>query len=199
MIEQAVEILYTITVSLKMPVIVGVLLALVWALYETGGFLREALERKRSTARHGETLSRLLDGEAPPTALEHLMPLVRGFVENSYKNGKIHDETTLRRRLQETEFRAAHRVLPVRVGLRLGPVLGLMGTLIPMGPALMNISKGNLAVMSNDLVIAFSTTVVGLFVGLLCYVMLTLRQFWYAKDIADIESLYDAHTQEAQP
>ncbi len=197
MIEQAVEILYAITVSLKMPVIVGVLLALIWALYEFGGFLREVLERKRNASRHTEALSLSLEKANLPSS-SVLMPLVGRFVTNIAKTAPPFEEARLQRLLQEAEFGAARRILPVRIGLRLGPVLGLMGTLIPMGPALMNISKGNLTVMSNDLVIAFSTTVVGLFVGLLCYVMLTLRQHWYARDIADIESLCDTLLKEPQ-
>jgi biopolymer transport protein ExbB/TolQ len=64
-----------------------------------------------------------------------------------------------------------------------------MGTLIPMGPALMNITTGDIALMAGNLVIAFSTTVVGLMIGAFCLIMLVVRQQWYAKDMSDLDYL----------
>ena len=54
---------------------------------------------------------------------------------------------------------------PARTMARLGPMLGLMGTLIPMGPALVGLAAGDIVAMAENLQVAFSTTVVGLFVG----------------------------------
>ena len=48
---------------------------------------------------------------------------------------------------------------------KLGPILGLMGTLIPMGPALAGLASGDIASMAYNMQIAFATTVVGLVAG----------------------------------
>ncbi len=72
-------------------------------------------------------------------------------------------------------------------GIRLGPILGLAGTLIPLGPALAALAGGNTPEFARNLVVSFTTTVVGLFVGSLCYVMHTVRQRWYTQDLNDIE------------
>lgn len=93
--------------------------------------------------------------------------------------------------IRKMDMMAGHKLVAMRVGLRLGPVFGLLGTLIPMGPALMSISNGDMTTMSNDLIIAFSTTVGGLAAGSVFYVMLAIRQNWYARDIGDIDGLED--------
>ncbi len=160
--DQVIAILYTVTVLLKVPVGILVLLALGWALFECGRLLREMRDRKRTspTVRAGDwvELERLRD---PSLADEDLTV--------------------------EFELIMAARLSVLKVGLRMGPVLGLMGTLIPMGPALMSVSTGDLVGMSSDFIIAFSTTVAGLLVGALSYIMLVVRQNWYARDMAELD------------
>ncbi len=186
MIEAAVAILYTITVALKGPVVLAVLTALVWSLFATGGFLSEWIERRKQASKWNAQLHET--SGKPATLAERLsLPFAPELVRaTSVKDASSKASDVW---LEAVEFEAARRLTRLRIGLRIGPVIGLMGTLIPMGPALMNISKGNLTVMSNDLIIAFSTTVAGLLVGALCYVMLIVRQYWYAKDMADLERL----------
>jgi len=67
---------------------------------------------------------------------------------------------------------------------RRGPALGLMGTLIPLGPALVGLAAGNLQMMSENLVIAFATTVVGLLVGTLAGAVVAAKHRWYRADAA---------------
>lgn len=62
---------------------------------------------------------------------------------------------------------------------RSGPILGLMGTLIPLGPGLTALSAGSLDVLSTALTVAFDTTVVGLLVGLIAYCIGKFRRRWY--------------------
>ena len=196
MIEQFISILYAITVALKAPVIIAILLALIWSLFETGIFLREWLERKRHARAWGKACLDVMHGDKPDA--QHLMylltsssapDLVRHCMQSHTAQTSGSASHIIDALLHDMEFEAVRRLSRMRIGLRLGPVLGLMGTLIPMGPALMSISRCNLAAMSSDLIIAFSTTVAGLFVGAICYGLLLPRQYWYARDIADIERL----------
>jgi len=72
----------------------------------------------------------------------------------------------------------------------MGPILGLMGTLIPMGPALAGLSAGDIASMSQQMQIAFNTTVLGLVIGCIGYLLLQTRQRWYAEDLNLLEFIY---------
>ena len=88
--------------------------------------------------------------------------------------------------LQEYEIEVSRLLDKTRVLVRVGPMLGLMGTLIPMGAALLALSKGDLAQMANCLIIAFGTTVAGLAIGVLAYVVSVVRERWYAEDTKDM-------------
>jgi biopolymer transport protein ExbB/TolQ len=70
--------------------------------------------------------------------------------------------------------------------VRLGPMLGLMGTLIPMGPALLALTQGDIDTLASSLIYAFGTTVLGLLVAMIAYVVTTIRQRWYDQDMDDI-------------
>ena len=70
---------------------------------------------------------------------------------------------------------------------KLGPVLGLMGTLIPMGPALVGLSTGDIASMAYNMQVAFATTVVGLFSGIIGVVTLQIKKRWYIQNMSQLE------------
>ena len=74
-----------------------------------------------------------------------------------------------------------------RTMARLGPMLGLMGTLIPMGPALVGLAAGDIAAMAENLQVAFSTTVVGLFVGGIGFAVQQAKQRWHGETLNDLE------------
>lgn len=90
--------------------------------------------------------------------------------------------------IDQWQLRAERALLPQKLCARLGPMLGLAGTLIPLGPALQAFAAGNTSSLSNHLVIAFATTVVGLLVGGLSYCCYTIRRQWYTEDLHDARS-----------
>lgn len=93
--------------------------------------------------------------------------------------------------LQDIELSMARTLEPLKIGVKVGPILGLMGTLIPMGPALIGLSQGDIKSLADNLVIAFATTVIGLVVGGVCYAVLVVRARWYRQDLSDLEYSLD--------
>jgi len=75
----------------------------------------------------------------------------------------------------QVEAALAQDVNQTRVLVRLGPLLGLIGTLLPLGPGLMALNEGDLGQLSSQLVVAFSTTVVGLLIGGVSYAIAMSR------------------------
>ena len=88
--------------------------------------------------------------------------------------------------LQKCDSFISKRLERTKVMVRLGPMLGLMGTLIPMGPALLALTGGDVDTLANNLIIAFGTTVVGLLIGSVSYILYTVRRRWYEDDMNDI-------------
>ncbi|GAB6012763.1 MotA/TolQ/ExbB proton channel family protein [Viscerimonas tarda] len=70
---------------------------------------------------------------------------------------------------------------------KMGPVLGLIGTLIAMSPALVGLSTGDISGMAYNMQVVFATTVIGLVVSAVGLVTLQFKQRWYAKDIYNLE------------
>ena len=72
---------------------------------------------------------------------------------------------------------------------RLGPMFGLAGTLIPLGPGLRQLHGGNLAGLGERLAVAFATTIAGLFVCAVCYAVAGLRGRWYEQELRTLEAV----------
>lgn len=87
----------------------------------------------------------------------------------------------------------AHKVLEnPRIASRVTPMLGLVATMIPMGPALKSLSDGNLADVSNNLTIAFSAVILALIAASITYWVVNVRRRWLAEEILEIQALRGA-------
>src|SRR3972149_5516685 len=89
--------------------------------------------------------------------------------------------------LQSKEQKMVKSLDKLRLMIRVGPTLGLMGTIIPMGPALSALSQGDLEKLSSNIIIAFTTTVVGLAIGIAAYYLSTVKNRWINDDIKNLE------------
>lgn len=69
---------------------------------------------------------------------------------------------------------------------RLAPMLGLMGTLIPLGPGLAALGEGELRVLTTAMTVAFDTTVIGLLAGMTGFVLGRLRRRWYDQALLEM-------------
>jgi biopolymer transport protein ExbB/TolQ len=79
----------------------------------------------------------------------------------------------------------AHKLLELpRIATRVAPMLGLVATMIPMGPALKGLSDGNLAQVSNSLTVAFSAVILALIAAAITYWIVSVRRRWLAEELA---------------
>lgn len=81
----------------------------------------------------------------------------------------------------------AHRLLEgPRIASRVTPMLGLVATMIPMGPALKSLSDGNLALVSQNLTVAFSAVILALIAASITYWVVNVRRRWLAEEMIEI-------------
>jgi len=194
--ETLVQILYVIATALNVPVIVALLALVGWSAVQVGMLGRERLERRKSikplrlavrelkSARHSVSSLRVA---LAPVAVGH------GYVAEVAQCA-ITEPTPITRMaklLDDLEVALQRRTSRLQLGLRLGPMLGLMGTLIPMGPALTGLAGGDVGELTRNLVVAFSTTVLGILVGGICFVLQLVRRNWYAQDLSDLNFIHD--------
>lgn len=70
---------------------------------------------------------------------------------------------------------------------KMGPVLGLVGTLIAMSPALVGLSTGDISGMAYNMQVVFATTVVGLVISSVGIITLQFKNRWYAKEVNNLD------------
>lgn len=189
-------VLYAVASALLYPVLFAMLLSFIYVVVEFGRFTWEVLIGFRGRkVLNIESAAKAAKEEVaagkPGDAMARLAGLRCGRYFTDYFKG-LGDGSDLSRRtllkhLADTELRITRTLEHTRVFIRFGPILGLMGTLIPISPALVGLAKGDIATLSSNLVVAFSVTVVGLLTGGLGYLMSTVRDRRYAQDVSDIE------------
>lgn len=79
---------------------------------------------------------------------------------------------------------------------RLGPVFGLLGTLIPLGPGIVALGQGDTAQLASSLAVAFDTTIAGLAAAAVASVISVWRKRWYEQDLGDLEALMECVLEE---
>lgn len=75
---------------------------------------------------------------------------------------------------------------PLRITSRVAPMLGLVATMIPMGPALVAVAGGNAQGMAQNLVIAFAAVIVALLAASITYVVLSVRRRWLLAELNEL-------------
>ncbi len=196
------QLIYDIARILLWPVLIAAIICLVWVLIELGVLLYElwlrfryrdldALEVRALRARKA-----FRDGK-PRTAYRYLQENNYSLVVVRFLYDLIRNYQTERlaakplKLLQEYEFYTIKRLERTRILVRIGPMLGLMGTLIPLSPALVGLATGNVEQLSTNLVTAFSVTVIGLLIGGLAFLVSIVRDRLYSQDISDMEYLLE--------
>ena len=180
------DILFWISTGLLVPTIVLLVLFFVRALLLVGGFFGQLLARRKADAQMATALDQLT-ADNVDTLLEQLPSAGLGIAAPFYHRlvAAANDAPLRERGLAEFDI-ASDQNLP-RTLAKMGPVLGLMGTLIPMGPALVGLSSGDIASMAYNMQVAFATTVVGLVIGAIGTLNIQVKKRWLAADAARLD------------
>jgi biopolymer transport protein ExbB/TolQ len=192
------HVLYHISTALLLPVMIVVLALLAVMLLTLGGFLRECLERRRVRAALRRAISLVEQPRPDPMTAWHVLTATpAGWPRRLVRlaAGREHQPAALEKALVDVESEIAEHLGRLAFMARVGPMLGLLGTLIPFGPALAGLSSGDIQELSANLVTAFATTVVGLLCGCAAYGLGLVRRTWYARDFDDLEYLLPFFTQ----
>lgn len=82
---------------------------------------------------------------------------------------------------------ARHRLERADLLARIPPMLGLMATIIPLGPGLAALGQGNPGELASAVTVAFDATVLGLVAGIGGLVVGKLRRRWYEELLEGLE------------
>lgn len=194
------DVIFRIASALKVPVLVAALLALALVLAEAGALSVELYRRRDRSERRVEAA-----GVGARDALAHGDDAqAAGWLQGVAWSGPMW--TTLRellahandgllaanrmaKSLADYDLRSMRRLERTRILVRAGPALGLMGTLIPLSPALTGLAAGNVKQLTDNLRIAFSVTVLGLLIGAIAFAISLVRDRLYSQDLSDMQAI----------
>ena len=184
------DVLYWISTGLLVPVIVLLIALFIRSLLLIGSFFgqyvairkTEALLRKEFDSLNASNLDQLAD-RLPKKSNSLVVKTIKQIME--VKGSPAH----VSRLLADYEILADKDLATSKTLSKMGPMLGLMGTLIPMGPALVGLSTGDIASMAYNMQVAFATTVVGLFAAAIGFITQQVKQRWYLQDMTNLEFL----------
>ena len=178
-------IFYTISNALLVPTELALILSLLAACYAVGVALRETFARRAEASSRAALETGLTEDAAFDVAkflaerdakLGRAMTVVKEIAE------KADDEPFVEKKISEFESDVKRRCERTERLVKIGPALGLMGTLIPLGPALLGLAQGDLNTLAANLVVAFSTTVVGLTTAIIASFVLAVQKRWARAD-----------------
>jgi biopolymer transport protein ExbB/TolQ len=192
------ELLFELANALRIPVFTAAIAALAFLLVDLGAFFVELLRRGRSDG--GERVAQATAGARAalasgdlPEAERALMPLASSAQMADTlstlvaQHGQPGSDDRRAKALADFDLRSLRKLERSRMLVRFGPALGLMGTLIPLSPALEGLADGDVAQLSENLRAAFSVTVVGLLIGAVAFSISLVRDRLYAQDLSDLE------------
>ena len=182
------DVLYWISTGLLVPVIVLLILFFLRALLLIGSFFGQYLSMRKNERFLKEKMENLTaDGieefekSLPENSTSLVMMFLQRIIMSKQSNAHV------QRLVSDFEVAADKDLAISKTMTKMGPMLGLMGTLIPMGPALVGLAAGDIASMAYNMQVAFATTVVGLFVSATGFVTQQIKQRWYLQDMINLE------------
>jgi biopolymer transport protein ExbB/TolQ len=192
------DLLFELANALRVPVFIAAIAALAFLLVDLGAFFVELLRRGRSdggerVAQATASARQALASRDLPEAERALMPLASSAQMADTlstlvaQHGQPGAEDRRAKALADFDLRSLRKLERSRMLVRFGPALGLMGTLIPLSPALEGLAEGDVAQLSENLRAAFSVTVLGLLIGAIAFSISLVRDRLYAQDLSDLE------------
>lgn len=190
-----------ISQSLQIPVIIFLVIFAIFAVLAIGGLVSEYTSRRKVSV---DLIEELIYSISNAGSLDE--------IKNVIKNAKIYESQKVvlikilrsssltkesrhalaKKLIEAEENKFTKTIEKTDVVTRIGPTLGLMGTLIPMGPGLAALGAGDVNTLANAIIVAFDTTVVGIGAGAVAYFVSKVRRRWYEEYLSNLDALADA-------
>lgn len=186
--DEITKILYWISTGLLIPVIILLLVFFIRALILIGTFYGMYIQKLK--------FNKTFKDKIETFDVSNIKDNVKQFSCNSKLTVNLYieklsaikqEEVYFDKLLTDFELICQKDLSGSQTLAKLGPILGLMGTLIPMGPALVGLAAGDIESMAMNMQVAFATTVIGLLTGAVGFVIMQVKQRWYAADISNLE------------
>jgi len=177
MLPQLEQIMYQLSDLFMAPVLCLIALLFIYSLFASGQHMMQSIQRKRYYSHflrflnNGGTSEK---GHAPKGySLANLFQLFPDVSKD------------------QLDVAALKELEGVRNVSRLAPMLGLIATMIPMGPALKSLADGNIQGISENLIVAFSAVIFGLVIASITFWIASIKKRWLAEELVALTPLIE--------
>ena len=198
--ELLTGVLDLISQSLTVPVLVILLIIFLLSIIFLGGLISEYSSRKNVSV---EKVKKLIYDIGYANSIDELKNIIKKselqisqkkvLIDIADSSSLTEDarEALARKLVENEEDKIEAKIRNTDIITRIGPTLGLMGTLIPLGPGLAALGSGDINTLASSLTVAFNTTIVGIGSGALAYFIGKIRRQWYDQYLSNIDVLSD--------
>ena len=199
--ETLTSLIHIISESLLTPVVVLLVISIVIVILSFGGLINEFISRKPITSKNLEDLIRRVSFSKDVNQMKEEINRSNLFdyqkkvllrIADNHDIGSEARKALAEELISAEETRLIKKTNKTDILVRVGPILGLLGTLIPLGPGLAALGTGDIATLAQSLTIAFDTTVTGLTVGAVAYIISKYKKQWYETELIDVETVAEA-------
>lgn len=199
--ETLTSLIHIISESLLTPVIILLVISIVIVILAFGGLINEFISRKAIQSKDLEDLVRRVSfstnvgqmkEEIANSGLFDYQKDILTRIADNHDIGPEARKALASELISAQETRMIKKTNKTDILVRVGPSLGLLGTLIPLGPGLAALGTGDIATLAQSLTIAFDTTVTGLSVGAIAFLISKYKKQWYESELIDVETVAEA-------
>ena len=170
------QLMYELTDLFLAPVLILLVILMGYSLYVSGVCFLQTLQRRAARPQVAKLSSHSDLAELPESLLRGhpLLAMTKAQPELSQ---------------DELDVAALKEMEGVRNVSRLAPMLGLIATMVPMGPALKSLADGNIQGISENLIVAFSAVIFGLVIASITFWIASVKKRWLASELVLINHL----------
>lgn len=199
--ETLSSFIHIVSESLLTPVMILLVVGLIVVILCIGGLINERISRKAISSEELESLVRDVSFSQSHSEIEKHIEESNLFdfqknvlvkIANNYDIGSEARKALASELISAEETKLIKSTNKTDVLVRVGPILGLLGTLIPLGPGLAALGSGDIVTLAEALTVAFDTTVTGLVIGALAYLVSKFKKQWYESDLIVLETIAGA-------
>jgi hypothetical protein len=166
------ELMYQVSGLFLFPVLVIIAALFLYAFFDLGIFATQYFQRRANRTRYDQAIASISNSGSDNGVVGY--PLFSLFAS------KDNISRT------DLEIFALRRLEKSRIVTRVAPMLGLVATMVPMGPALKALADGNIQGISENLVIAFSAVIFGLVTASITFWISAVSKRWMAAELNDV-------------
>lgn len=191
------QIMHIISQSLMLPCYGFLLYFVVISVIETGALIGEMFGEKQvhrfkteqflSELQRSHNVELLLENSKLPPKLNKAVTEFMTLISADEACQRIIAQNLL----SHQECSNAHKTEKTELISKMGPLLGLMGTLIPLGPGLVGLGKGDFNLLAQYLIVSFDATILGIFAGGLTFTISKIRRRWYDRYLSDLDAILE--------